>query len=96
MKSTFDDIPDLMLIEELQRRGYRVRHNSEGSRTLSHSRAEPFPKGMISKDFLGEALKSIREQLTESMLSYSTHELQAVEGVDFTPTRIHQARLKLF
>lgn len=75
---------DLLLIEELKRRGYIVRHAREARSPLSWHRTSPFPKEV---DFRSEAVEKLREQLTPEHIVFSTRD--AIDGPEIHSATLH-------
>lgn len=87
---------DSELIDELVQRGYFVHHTKDFKCKLVWSRMEPFPHGMDMAKFKEEGLEQIRKQVDMLMLTHITQNLQAIEGVDFAPTKVHQLSIRVF
>lgn len=81
--ATFEDWKEIHLLEEMRRRGYIVRHESETRQRLSWHHLEPAPEG-----FEDDALAKIKEQLTKEHLHFETRTLPGGKPVRSALLRI--------
>lgn len=86
MRDALLEYRDHLLIKELERRGYVVRHVREAQQPLSWHRTAPFPDGV---DFRSEAVEKLREQITPDHVAFTTR-----ESIGCGPT-IHSATLRV-